>query len=334
MSLVFESLLKRLNELNYDKIKDEYWNLSVERGAKVLKSMQEPDKDIFNFSEKRNLITILADHIDKYLKNKQIHVNNQLYEVINSFIDSQEAGIPQYRKDLSNLINSSSLNFDYLLIKDIFINSMELRNPTLTISVNDLITIYNSLVDKGEIIFIQDYQNEDPIYELIEALGNERIEINQNEKQFISEEMLEYRLNLEIKIRVLAEKSEITKCCDCNAPVYQDLIPLKRFKEGIEDKVWRCQTQDCISNEPNTMICYKCGRYRDEITMPRDLVFERYKQVVTDKNVYVFQQILFYLPPIDIHQNLDDMIQYEMGVEDKKKSSDYDKLKIIEQFKK
>jgi hypothetical protein len=34
---------------------------------------------------------------------------------------------------------------------------MELRNPTLTISVNDLITIFNNLVDKGEIIFISDY---------------------------------------------------------------------------------------------------------------------------------------------------------------------------------
>jgi hypothetical protein len=47
-------------------------------------------------------------------------------------------------------------------VKDIFLNSLELRNPTLTISVNDLIMIYNNLVEKGSIIFIEDH-DEDPI---------------------------------------------------------------------------------------------------------------------------------------------------------------------------
>jgi hypothetical protein len=32
--------------------------------------------------------------------------------------------------------------------------------------------------------------------------------------------MLEYRLNLEIKTRILMDKSEITKCYDCNAPIF------------------------------------------------------------------------------------------------------------------
>ena len=85
----------------------------------------------------------------------------------------------------------------------------------------------------------------DPIQELIEALGGLPIEIKQNEKQFISEELLEYRLNLEIKTRVLIEKSEITKCAECDGPVHQELIPMKRFREGIDDKTWRCSGNDC-----------------------------------------------------------------------------------------
>jgi hypothetical protein len=67
-----------------------------------------------------------------------------------------------YRTELSLLININPLNFEYLLVKDIFLNSLELRNPTLTISVNDLIMIYNNLVEKGSIIFIEDH-DEDPI---------------------------------------------------------------------------------------------------------------------------------------------------------------------------
>jgi hypothetical protein len=28
-------------------------------------------------------------------------------------------------------------------------------------------------------------------------------------------------------------------------PVYEDLIPLKRFKEGILGKAWLCQNESC-----------------------------------------------------------------------------------------
>jgi hypothetical protein len=52
--------------------------------------------------------------------------------------------------------------------------------------------------------------------------------------------MLEYRLNLDIKCRVLSSQSEIAKCSKCNAPVYEDLIPMKLFREGIDDKQWKC----------------------------------------------------------------------------------------------
>lgn len=59
-------------------------------------------------------------------------------------------------------MNQRHLNLDYLLIKDMFINSMELKNPYLNISINDIIFIYNSLVEKGDIIFITGH-DEDPI---------------------------------------------------------------------------------------------------------------------------------------------------------------------------
>ena len=43
---------------------------------------------------------------------------------------------------------------------------MEMKEANLTISINDLIFIYNNIVEKGEIIFIQNHE-EDPLTLLI-----------------------------------------------------------------------------------------------------------------------------------------------------------------------
>ena len=64
--------------MNLDKIKDFYWKLG--RGA------DEPDKDIFVFTEKRNLIFVLADHLEKYIRNIKIHYTNSPVEALKDFI--------------------------------------------------------------------------------------------------------------------------------------------------------------------------------------------------------------------------------------------------------
>ncbi len=68
------------------------------------------------------------------------------------------------------------LNFDYLLVKDLFINSMEMREGNLNVTINDLIFIYNNLVEKKEQILIS-YHEEDPIMILLDALGNTVIDV-------------------------------------------------------------------------------------------------------------------------------------------------------------
>lgn len=65
LNLVFENLCKKLQDLNFEKIKDFYWKNSKET----------PDADIF-FTEKRNLLSVLAAHIEKYLKKDKIHYTN------------------------------------------------------------------------------------------------------------------------------------------------------------------------------------------------------------------------------------------------------------------
>lgn len=78
MNLVFEILFRKLQELNLEKIRDCYWKAGA----------MEPDKDIFNFSEKRNLVSVLADHLEKYLRKIKIHYTNQPVEVLKEFISN------------------------------------------------------------------------------------------------------------------------------------------------------------------------------------------------------------------------------------------------------
>lgn len=294
LNLVFEILFKKLHELNYDKVRDLYWPLSRTPAASKL-----PDKDVFNFSEKRNLLSVLADHLEKYLRKIKIHYTNQPVEVLKEFIANNKQN---YRKELSDLLNYQPFNFDYILVKDLFINSMEFKNANLSISINDLIFIYNSLVEKGEIIFIQNYE-EDPIAMLVQELGNAPIEVKQNEKQFISEELLDCKLNLEIRHRLLIDQSTFTRCFDCLAPVYGDMLPLKRFKEGVQGRIWVCQNKECRGerNEANQMKCVRCTRYREITTLPKDQMFTKYRQLFSDPAVSVFQLLLIYLPVVDVH---------------------------------
>ena len=86
--------------------------------------MKDPDSDIFNFDEKKNQNTKQTEHLDKYLRKTQINYTNEPVKILKSFIKGGD-GSDNYRKDLSNLINNSPLIFDYLLVKDLFMNSME-----------------------------------------------------------------------------------------------------------------------------------------------------------------------------------------------------------------
>ena len=100
---------------------------------------------------------MLADHLEIYLRRTKIHYGNQPVEELKKFVAENDI-----RRNMSKRLETQPLNFDYLLVKDLFVNSMQMREATLSISVNDLIFIYNNLVEKGEIVFIQSHE-EDPI---------------------------------------------------------------------------------------------------------------------------------------------------------------------------
>jgi len=55
-------------------------------------------------------------------------------------------------------------------MKDVFLNSMHFESPILSLSVRDLIFVYNNLVEKREQILFKDFP-EDPVGIIIDELG-------------------------------------------------------------------------------------------------------------------------------------------------------------------
>jgi len=53
---------------------------------------------------------------------------------------------------------------------------------------------------------------------------------------FISQDTLHKSINLLIRTRIFENYSEIIRCADCCAVVYQGLIPKQRFNEGLNMK--------------------------------------------------------------------------------------------------
>jgi hypothetical protein len=297
LSILFEPLIQRLVEMNKEKLADYYWDTQSSKGV-------VPNDKVFKFTEKRNLVYVLADNMEKYFKRTKIHFQNEACHPLKEFIKHgcKYPGEPKYREMLGDLIDHSPLMFDYLLVKDIFVNSMQFENPTLTISVKDLIYIYNNIVEKKDEILFKDFED-DPIGLAIDELGSLPIESKQGDRVLISEQILEYKLNVDIKARILEHTDSLTKCADCHAPVYQDLISPKRWREATNGKQWlcnnqaACRAQNKLSHE--LMECPNCKKFRDHATLPKDQIFVKFKDTDNDPLVPLFEQILVYLPTIE-----------------------------------
>jgi len=115
--------------MNKEKLHDLYWD---KRSAKM-----DVDEKVFKFQEKRNLVSVLADNLEKYFKRTKIHFQNAACKPLKDFIETGKKNnfnSIKFRERLGGLINHSPLEFDYLLMKDVFLNSMHFESPILSLS--------------------------------------------------------------------------------------------------------------------------------------------------------------------------------------------------------
>lgn len=112
----------------------------------------------------------------------------------------------------------------------------------------------------------------DPLQTIFHAFNYQEIIVRIYEKPIFDEKILFKSMNLQIKTRILEDISATTKCHNCNAIVYQGLLPKKRINEGIYFKHWKCTNKslkkggnrDCGHENPNplSMSCKRCGLTR------------------------------------------------------------------------
>ena len=89
---------------------------------------------------------------------------------------------------------------------------------------------------------------------IMEQLGNKPINLKANH---IEQSVLNKSINLLIRTRIFENFSEVVRCSDCNAVVYEGLIPRQRFEEGLKMKQWECTCKHHNTVEMS-LTCKKC----------------------------------------------------------------------------
>jgi FMN-dependent NADH-azoreductase len=98
--------------------------------------------------------------LERYLKNNTLfNGQSQAVELMKMFINQAQNNRKDYRIELSRLLCVQIHPLEDFLLKDLFLNSMELKEQNLNITVADLIYVYNSLVEKQELILVEGFVN-------------------------------------------------------------------------------------------------------------------------------------------------------------------------------
>lgn len=76
----------------------------------------------------------------------------------------------------------------------------------------------------------------DPVKMIMTALGMQFIILKVYRQEFISQNTLNLTVNFQIRCRIFENFNEVVRCNDCNALVWEGMLPRKRFREGIQMK--------------------------------------------------------------------------------------------------
>ena len=165
------------------------------------------------------------------------------------------------------------LNFDYLLVKQLFVTSMMPEDPVVSIKLSDLVEIYNILVDKKELRWIEtdDPEFREPLGLLRRNLGDKKIELGSSHDR---------QMNLRIKVRFLATNAKLVRCRTCTSPVIETMVPY--FNRRYNGEKWKCKKPGCgVVNPADRSRCNSCSKNIAEglSGKMKDSIFERYQRL-------------------------------------------------------
>jgi len=156
----------------------------------------------------------------------------------------------------------------------------------------------------------------------------------------IEQTVLNKSTNLLIRTRIFENFSEIVRCQDCNAVVYEGLIPQQRFEEGLKMKQWQCGNGSCghLNTVEMSLSCKKCQSPRPAETLPKDLIFPLYQPPnpanARNRRVTTMEKLLQIVPVleggVELKDKLEELLKKQKDREQDLK--DFDKINIIEEF--
>ena len=266
MNLLFESTFDEMNAVSYEQIKFLYWNYELpvsettldpdkkvenldDEEEAVEENLPEPNIRIFDdFNEKQYFIQIASLFV-RYFKKQHGGLLEEDKENYESFLmlgydEKASRNTTDYRSAISKALFKDNkykpLNFDYLLIKQLFVTSMMPTDPIISISLGDIVHIYNTLVANKEMRWIETSNRDfkEPISLLRKELGDKPINLGSAHERM---------MNLRIKVRFLATHSKLIRCRACSAPVIDTMVP--DFEKKYAGGVWNCTCKQSNSSD-------------------------------------------------------------------------------------
>ena len=308
----------------------------------------------------------------------KVHFSNESLKDLKELIEGREVDYRGKIQALlaEHKSREEILNFDQLLVQPTIEEAIEPTNPVCTVQLRNIVYVHNQLVRYGqESIYIKGYASDnvlgqdaslledqtpikqessgdsdegsaaseedlemDPIKMIMEQLGNQYIILKVYEREFIPQRTLDKSINFLIRTRVFERFSEIVRCSDCNAVVYEGLLPKQRFEEGLRMKKWRCGNRKCkhFNTVEMSLQCKKCKMPRPRGTLPADLMFPLYvplnPTIEVNRQVTLMEQLLQIIPVVGVSEDFGEKLKSLKAQEKAKAVKDFDKINIIEDF--
>lgn len=211
----------------------QFWNFKVANN-------REPEYDLFGYFDGESLLLKLSKYTRMYFRNHSAEAPPAFQELLKNGSIQFQPNDPRmlqlrslmsinYRGDISRILfvenNFKPIDLEFVLVQQLFATCSEVTNPILSVTVSDIVYVFNQLVTNTDQICLKNFP-QDPIRILIRELGGAPI------KLLLQKEELRMRINLQLACRFLYTSKAIVKCPCCHAPMTEEMIPANDFRDS------------------------------------------------------------------------------------------------------
>ena len=239
---------------------------------------------------------LVADFIEDLGEWKKVTIEDSDKSASSKLLSKKHQKECKYRKKLvDELTKVPDLNLTDLSLADMLTTSLEADDYTLTITLEDLCNLHLLLLNNLKTLK-KNFGKEDPVYIIIESLGNVRDLF----RKILSGDTKSVKINLKLPMRWLLRERALQSCKECKTPLTYSLLK-KPPPEEEADKaltvptLWRCWNCGNTQNGWH-MKCVECSAIRRDF--PKEALFKNFQQAYINEELRMFTEILYEIPPI------------------------------------